>query len=72
MVSWGIIKIPILEGGLQIHDPGLANLALGGKLFWQLYMDKNHLVSKIFRMKYLKGGSLRNLSTSTTPTGTTT
>ena len=71
MVSWDIIKRPILEGGLQIRDPGLANLALGGKLIWQLYVDKKHLFSKIFRMKYLKGSSLRNLTTSSTPIGTT-
>ena len=68
LVSWDILKRPISKGGLQICDPGLANLALGGKLIWQLYADKSHPVSKIFRMKYLKGGSLRNLTTSNTPT----
>ena len=67
LVSWDILKRPILEGGLQIRDPGLANLAMGGKLIWQLYVDKNNPVSKIFRMKYLKGYSLRNLTTSNTP-----
>ena len=71
LVSWEILKRPISEGGLQICDPGLANLALDGKLIWQLYVDKNHPVSKIFRMKYLKGGSLKNITTSNTPTGTT-
>ena len=44
---------------------------MGGKLIWQLYVDKNHPVSKIFRMKYLKDVSLRNLTTSNTLTGTT-
>ena len=71
LVSWDILKRPITEGGLQIRDPGLENLALGGKIIWQLYADKNHLVSKIFWMKYLKGGTLRNLKTSNIPTGTT-
>ena len=70
LVSWDILKRPISEGGLQIRDPGLANLEMGGKLIWQLYVDKNHPVNKIFRMKYLEGGSLRNLTTSNTPTGT--
>ena len=70
LVSWDILKIPIFEGILQICDPELVNLALGGKLLWQLYAEKNHPVIKIFRLKYLKGSSLRNLSTSTTPTGT--
>ena len=32
LVSWGILKKPISEGGLQIRDPGLANLVLGGKI----------------------------------------
>ena len=71
LVSWDILKRPIPEGELQIRDPGLANLALGGKILWQLYVDKNHHVSKIFRMKYLKGGSLRNLTTFSSPTCTT-
>ena len=62
LVNWDILKRPTLEGGLQIRDPELANLALGGKLIWQLYSNKNHLVSMIFWRKYLKGGSLRNLN----------
>ena len=70
MVSWDTLTRPTSEGGLQIRDPILANLALGGKLMWNIFVDKNHPTSKIFRMKYLKGGSLRNLSTSRTPTGT--
>ena len=32
---------------------------------------KYHHVSKKFRMKYLKGGSLRNITSSNTPLGTT-
>ena len=71
MVSWDILKRPISEGGLQINDLGLRNLALGGKLIWQLYVNKKHPISKIFRMKCLKGGSMRNLTTSNTPIGTT-
>jgi len=46
-------------------------LALGGKIIWQLYANKKHPVSKILQMKYLKGGSLRNLTIAATPTGTT-
>ena len=55
------MKRPISEGGLQIRDPELANLALGGKLVWQFFADKNHPVGKLFSMKYLKGGSLRTI-----------
>ena len=43
---------------------------MGGKLLWQLYAEKNHPVSKIFRMKYLNGGSLRKITTSSYPIGT--
>ena len=32
LVSWDILKRPITEGGLQIHDLGLANMDLGGKI----------------------------------------
>ena len=47
----------------------LANLAMSGKLIWQLYVVSKHPVNRIFRMKYLKGGSLRNISSVNTPTG---
>ena len=63
LVSWDILKRPTSEGGLQIHDHELSNMALGGKIIWQLYADKNHPVSKIFWMKYIKGASLINLKT---------
>ena len=32
LVSWDIVKRPLSEGGMQIRDPGLANLAMGGKI----------------------------------------
>ena len=68
LVSWDILKRPTLEGGLQIRVPKLENMALGGKLIWKLYAEKKiHQVSKIFRMKYLKGGTLRNLKTAKPP-----
>ena len=47
LVCWEILKRPLSEGGLQIRDPGLENLALGGKIIWQLFADKNNPVSKI-------------------------
>ena len=69
LVSWEVIKQTLSEGGLQIHDPGLANLELGGKLIGKLYKDKNHPVYRIFRMKYLKGRSLRNITSANTSSG---
>ena len=56
---------------MQIRDPELESLALGGNLIWQLSSNKNHPVSMIFWRKYLKGGSLRNLKSSNIPAGTT-
>ena len=55
LVRWDVLIRSFSIGGLQIRDLGLANLALSGKLLWQLFADKNHLVSKIFQMKYIKG-----------------
>ena len=71
MVNWEIIKRPLSEGGLQVRDPESANLSLGGKLVWHLFADKNHHVSNLFSMKYLKGGSLRNVIPEKLPAGTT-
>jgi hypothetical protein len=36
LVNWETVKRPINEGGLQIRDPGHANIALGGKIIWKL------------------------------------
>ena len=49
----------------------MSNMALGGKIIWQLYSDKHHPVSKIFWKKYLKGGPLRNIKIANSPSGTT-
>jgi len=32
IISWDIVKRPISEGGLQVRDPVLANLAMGEKI----------------------------------------
>ena len=69
LVKWEDLKCPMLEGGLQIRDPALANLAMTGKLIWQLFGDPKHPVSRIFNMKYLKRGTLRNISAVNTPSG---
>ena len=53
LVNWEDLKRPFSASGLQIKDLGLAYLALSRKLLWQLFVDKNHPVSKIF---------LRNIS----------
>ena len=71
LVSWEIIKRPVSEGGLNIQDPELVNLALGGKLLWQLYSNKNHPDSKNFWKKYLKAILMRNINSANSPSRTT-
>ena len=69
LVKWEIVKRPVLEGGLQIKDPGMSNIAMGGKLLWQLFSNKKHLVSHLLWKKYLHGGTLRNIQLANTPKG---
>ena len=69
LVKWEIVKRIVLEGRLQIRDLGLTNLAMGGKLLWQLFSNKKHPVSQIFWKKYLHGGNLRNFQMANTPKG---
>ena len=70
LVKWDVVKRPILEGGLQIKDLELVNLAImGGKLLWKLFSDKKHLAYQIFWKNYLEGGSLRNRQMTNTPKG---
>ena len=72
LLNWDIVKRPITYGGLQIRDPGLTNLAMGGKLVWQLFSNKKHPISQIFWKKYLNGGTQRNLQVINIPKGTIT
>ena len=60
LVKWDNVKLPLADGGLQIRDPRLANLALGGKILWKLHLDNKHPVSRILKLKYMKGESLRS------------
>ena len=72
LVKWETVKRYVLDGGLQIKDPGLSNIAMGGKLLWQLFSNKKHPVTNIFWKKYLHGGNLRNLNMENTPKGSNT
>ena len=70
LVRWDIMKKPMLEGGLNIRDPGMANFALGGKIIWNLYSNNSHPVIQLLRKKYLNSASLRNLQIGSIPKGT--
>jgi hypothetical protein len=61
LVNWETVRRPLAEGGLQIRDPSLANLALGGKILWKLIDDPLHPVSSTLRSKYGVNSSLNNL-----------
>ena len=69
LVNWENVKKLVLEGGMQIRELALSNLALGGKLLWQLFSNKKHPVSQIFREKHFHGGSLRYIQLANTPKG---
>eukprot|EP00253_Pinus_taeda_P004415 PITA_04415 len=67
LVNWDVVKRTKEEGGLQIRDPHLVNLALGGKILWKLIHDPTHSVSNILRAKY---GISKDLSNLTLPSTT--
>jgi len=52
LVRWEIVRWPTAEGGLQIRDPSLVNLAMGGKLLWKMASDPNHKICKAMMAKY--------------------
>ena len=47
LVKWDVVKRLVIEGGLQIRDTGLVNIAMGGKLLWQLFSNRKHPASQI-------------------------
>eukprot|EP00253_Pinus_taeda_P013603 PITA_13603 len=61
LVNWDAVKRMKEEGGLQIRDPQLVNLALGGKILWKLIHDPTHPVSITLRSKYGVSKDLSNL-----------
>lgn len=61
LVSWETVKKPLDEGGLQIKDPSLVNLALGSKILWKMHNEPSHPVSATLRSKYTTRDELRNL-----------
>jgi hypothetical protein len=66
LAKWELVRRPIADGGLQIRDPALINLSLGGKLLWQIAHDPNHPTSKTLLCKYARDSSYRNLQYNST------
>ena len=71
LVNWDIVKKPLLDGGLQVRDLGLANLALGGKFLWKIFSNHRQLISHVFIKKYMHGLSLQDMEKGTTNKGKT-
>eukprot|EP00253_Pinus_taeda_P019238 PITA_19238 len=70
LVKWDVVKKTQADGGLQIRDPALINLALGGKILWKLLHEPTHPVSEILRTKYRPNINLSNLQNANTANST--
>eukprot|EP00253_Pinus_taeda_P008973 PITA_08973 len=66
LVKWDVVRKTQADGGLQIRDPALTNLALGGKILWKLLHEPTHPVSEILRSKYSPNKNLSNLQNANT------
>jgi exonuclease III len=55
LINWATIKKPTLEGGLNIRDVAVHNLAMGGKLLWRMITGKRTWSKQILRKKYFRG-----------------
>lgn len=70
LVNWEVVEKTNTEGGLQIRDPALVNLALGEKILWKLIHEPSHPVSVLLRTKYGPNKSLSNLQNANTVNST--
>ena len=58
LVSYKTIKFPWSEGGLQIRDLRIQNLAMGAKLLWNFLGPKPSWSSRVLNCKYFLGPRL--------------
>lgn len=65
------MKRPLSEGRLQVRDPGLANLALGGNILSKIFSKHCHPLSQVLIKKYLHGLSINNIDEGASCKGTT-
>jgi hypothetical protein len=49
LVNWETVKRPYAEGGLQVRDPKLENIALGGKIIRNLYANHRHPIRNLLK-----------------------
>jgi hypothetical protein len=55
LINWSKVKLSKLEGGLNIRDVAVQNLAMGGKLLWRVITGKRTWTKQILRKKYFRG-----------------
>ena len=58
LISWKKIKLPRMEGGLQIRDLKTQNLVMGAKLLWNIVDSKPSWCSQVIKRKYFSGSRL--------------
>ena len=61
LVSWDKVTKSKMEGGLQIRDVATQNLAMGGKILWNMIIGKRTWSKKIIRKKHFTGDKERCL-----------
>lgn len=65
LISWDKIQKPCDEGGLQVRNLSIQNLALGAKFLWQLITRKESWSKEVLRKKYFPGTRKRCLDSQT-------
>ena len=60
-MRWDKVTKPKMEGGLQIRDVATQNLAMGGKILWNMITGKRTWSKKILQKKYFTGDKERCL-----------
>ena len=65
LVSWDKVMKPKMEGGLQIRNVAIQNLAMGGKILWNFITRKRTWSKQILKKKYFKGDRQRCLENPT-------
>lgn len=58
LVNWETLTSPKKYGGLDIRDTRITNVALLGKLIWNIIHDKHKLWVQVLTHKYLGNNSI--------------
>jgi ribonuclease HI/exonuclease III len=61
LVNWKTVKTPKMEGGLNIRDVAAHNIAMGGKILWNMTAGKQTWSKHLLRKKYFSGSRDRFL-----------